>query len=160
MNLFFPQATDRRPQIDLGVLSSVSGIRFFIVGSALIHLVFFSLFVFVVPCTEGKSKPQLNFLGAILSRHDLFSQRSDSSYVSQRKEAFTYESPALFQKWQENRGVEKPGFTNEREALTKPSYKEVSNRSNSRHAPKKHATLEEIGVSLDAPPPVHLGIKK
>ena len=130
----------------------------FIVRSLLVHLIFVGLFVLVIPCSQERPKPSLNFLGAILSRNELLPNRAPSPTTGAlKKQNFVYETPFLFNQWQVHRDVKKPGFVIETMGESKPLYKEVQNTP-AQHAPRKHATLQEIGVSLEARPKLQLGI--
>ena len=125
-------------------------LKTFIARSLMAHLVLFSLLIIVVPCSEGRSKPKLSFLGSLLSQSELFPNRIyTKSEVNQTKNSFVYESPGMRKKWQADRSIKKPGFANNLDVSEKPSYKEVQNIPRAKKLPKKHATLQEIGVSLD-----------
>ena len=135
-------------------------LKTFIARSLMAHLALFSLFIIVVPCPEGRAKPQLSFLGSLLSPGELLPNRTYAeSQVNQKKNSFTYESPSMKKKWQVDRSINKPGYAKDLDASAKPPYKEVQNITRAKKIPKKHATLQEIGVSLDTSPKLHLEMR-
>ena len=134
--------------------------KFFIVRSFIVHLAIFSVVAFTVSCSEGEVKPSLNFLGSLLSPNDLFPRRINSqSKINQLKNSFVYETSAQQKKWSSNRNIKKPVYATNLENLNKPSYKSAEKVVAVKLAPKRHATLQEIGVSLDTSPKLKLNIR-
>ena len=116
-------------------------LKTFIARSLMAHLILLSLFIIIVPCSEGRAKPQLSFLGSFLSSSELSPHRIYAgSEVNQKKNSFVYESPSTRKKWQVDRSIKKPGYANNLDDSAKPSYKEVQNITRAKKIPQNSRT--------------------
>ena len=138
----------------------ISSLKMFITGALFVHLIFFSLIGFSVFYSKGQTKPSLNFLGAILAQDELRPKRvNDRGSSASSKLFIDWKDSGLLKNWQAKRDVEKPQYGNQGANLVKPHYKYKLKFTKEIKPPKKHATLEEIGVTLDTSPQYRLGIE-